>query len=142
MSQSMQTPKENPFLGLKPYGEKDQLYGRDRDLFLMTDHIFCARTTLLFAGSGVGKTSFINAKIIPELNSQYASIIYHKEWAIGQPLENLLNSIAGHLDVAGASSGVPLAATVAAGSQNAPPVQPCSFAAGNKLAGYLKQFIS
>ena len=71
----MQIRRENPFLGLKPYREEDQLYGRDKDLFLMTDRIFCARTTLLFAGSGVGKTSFINAKIIPDLKSQYSSII-------------------------------------------------------------------
>lgn len=138
----MQIRKENPFLGLKPYSEKDQLYGRDKDLFLMTDRIFCSRTTLLFAGSGVGKTSFINAKIIPELNSQYASIIYHKEWAIGQPLENLLNCIAKHLPAADASPAVAVAAAVAAGTQDASPVEPPLFDAGNKLACYLKQFIS
>jgi len=60
--------RENPFLGLKPYELEDRkkLYGRDKDLILMKDRIFSARTTLLFAGSGVGKTSFLNAKIRPE----------------------------------------------------------------------------
>ena len=76
----MPTPKENPFLGLKPYELRDRqkLYGRDKDLFLMKDRIFSSRTTLLFAGSGVGKTSFINAKIIPELKGQY-HVVYHNQ---------------------------------------------------------------
>jgi len=90
----MQTNKQNPFLGLKPYEEKDRkkLYGRDRDLFLMQDRIFSGRTALLFAGSGVGKTSFIKAKIIPELQRQY-DIIYHNQWSIEDPLTALVNSI-------------------------------------------------
>ena len=90
----MQTPKENPFLGLKPYEliDRQKLYGRDKDLFLMKDRIFSSRTTLLFAGSGVGKTSFINAKIRPELEGQY-HIVYHNQWAIGDPLHALVKSI-------------------------------------------------
>ena len=90
----MQTNNQNPFLGLKPYelADRRKLYGRDKDLFLMKDRIFCARTSLLFAGSGVGKTSFINAKIIPELQGQY-TIIYHNQWAVDQPLVGLLKAI-------------------------------------------------
>lgn len=78
----MQDIKENPFLGLKPYERKDRkrLYGRDKDLILMKDRIFSARTTLLFAGSGVGKTSFLNAKIRPEFEGQYC-VIYHNQWS-------------------------------------------------------------
>jgi WD40 repeat protein len=136
----MQIRKENPFLGLKPYGENDHLYGRDKDLFLMTDRIFCARTTLLFAGSGVGKTSFINAKIIPELKSQYASIIYHNKWAIGQPLENLMQSIVERLPAADPSPSPAVAAV--AGSQDAAAAKPPSIDVSNKLACYLKQFRS
>lgn len=136
----MQTPKENPFLGLKPYGLEDQLYGRDKDLFLMTDRIFCARTTLLFAGSGVGKTSFINAKISPELKSQYDSIIYHNQWAIGQPLEKLLNSIAEHLPAVEVAPAVVMAA---AGPQNASTEKPPHpFLISNKFAPYFKKFIN
>ncbi|HET6980091.1 MAG TPA: WD40 repeat domain-containing protein [Pyrinomonadaceae bacterium] len=91
----MANPEQNPFLGLKPYEPKDRqrLYGRDKDLFLMKDRIFSCRTTLLFAASGVGKTSFINAKIIPDLEGQY-SIIYHNQWSIGDPLGALEKSIA------------------------------------------------
>lgn len=90
----MQNPQVNPFLGLKPYEPKDRLrlYGRDKDLFLMKDRIFSCRTTLLFAASGVGKTSFINAKIIPDLEGQYC-IVYHNQWSIGDPLSELKKSI-------------------------------------------------
>ena len=130
----MQPPRENPFLGLKPYGVRDQLYGRDKDLFLMTDRIFGARTTLLFAGSGVGKTSFINAKIIPELDSQYASIIYHNQWAIGPPLENLLKSIDKHLPA--------VAPSPAGASENGSPVKLPASLVNNKLAVYLQRFIN
>jgi WD40 repeat protein len=75
----METNPPNPFKGLRPYQEDDRLFGRDRDLVLMTDRIFSAPTTLLFAGSGVGKTSFLNAKVIPELKEQYC-VIWHNRW--------------------------------------------------------------
>ncbi len=72
---------ENPFKGLRPFEPKDKekLFGRDRDLFLMKDRILSSRTTLLFAGSGVGKTSFLNAKIIPALQERY-HVIWHNRW--------------------------------------------------------------
>ncbi len=77
----METNPPNPFKGLRPYCEddSDRLFGRDRDLVLMKDRIFSARTTLLFAGSGVGKTSFLNAKVIPELRKQ-CTVIWYNRW--------------------------------------------------------------
>jgi WD40 repeat protein len=77
----METNPPNPFKGLRPYKQedRDRLFGRDRDLILMKDRIFSARTTLLFAGSGVGKTSFLNAKVIPEIEKQCA-VIWHNRW--------------------------------------------------------------
>ncbi len=77
----MEPPPQNPFKGLRPYQQSDRekLFGRDRDLILMKDRIFSARTTLLFAGSGVGKTSFLNAKVIPELKKQCV-VVWHNRW--------------------------------------------------------------
>ncbi|MEA2204135.1 MAG: hypothetical protein QOE77_911 [Blastocatellia bacterium] len=71
----------NPFKGLKSYDETDRqrLFGRDRDLILMSDRISSGRTTLLFAGSGVGKTSFLKAKIVPEMRRQY-SVVLQNRW--------------------------------------------------------------
>jgi WD40 repeat protein len=78
----MEPSAENPFKGLQPYSQQDQqkLFGRDKDLILIKDRIYSAKTTLLFAGSGVGKTSFLNAKVIPEFKQQY-DVFYHNEWA-------------------------------------------------------------
>jgi WD40 repeat protein len=77
----MPTYPPNPFKGLRPFKEEDheKLFGRDRDLILITDRISSARTTLLFAGSGVGKTSFLNAKVIPELQKDY-QVVWHNRW--------------------------------------------------------------
>lgn len=90
----MVAPLPNPFLGLQPFRQEDRrkLYGRDADLILAKDRIFSARTTLLFAGSGVGKTSFLNAKVIPDLKPQY-TVVYHNQWAIDEPLISLGKSL-------------------------------------------------
>jgi len=85
----------NPFKGLRPYEENDQvpLFGRDRDLVVMQDRILTSRTTLLFANSGVGKTSFLQARLIPEIKSRY-SVCYYNEWTGQDPLQGLLRTIA------------------------------------------------
>jgi hypothetical protein len=71
----------NPFPGFQPYNraDRDRLFGRDEDLALLRSRLLSGRTTLLFAGSGVGKTSFLNAKVIPELQEYYFPI-YHNRW--------------------------------------------------------------
>src|SRR5215813_3297228 len=78
---SSDPPIKNPFKGLRPFKQEEQeeLFGRERDLILMKDRILSSRTTLLFAGSGVGKTSFINAKVIPALKERYC-VIWHNRW--------------------------------------------------------------
>lgn len=74
-------PRKNPFKGLQPFEleDQDRLFGRERDLILIKDRILSCRTTLLFAGSGVGKTSFLNAAVIPELSKRY-SVVWHNRW--------------------------------------------------------------
>ena len=74
-------PLTNPFKGLQPFEQEDEpkLFGRERDLILFKERILSSRTTLLFAGSGVGKTSFLNAKVIPELTKRYC-VIWHNRW--------------------------------------------------------------
>ena len=128
----MPSDNQNPFLGLKPYelADRRKLYGRDKDLFLMKDRIFSARTCLLFAGSGVGKTSFINAKLAPELQGQY-TIIYHNQWAVDQPLVGLLKKI---------KSQLPPDEQAAQGASD-PEVKkiPCFYVA-NSLVFYLNRF--
>ena len=72
----------NPFLGFQPYGRSNRLFGRDEDLALLQSRLLSCRTTLLFAGSGVGKTSFLNSKVRPELGKLYDTY-YHNRWQSG-----------------------------------------------------------
>jgi len=86
----------NPFKGLEPFGPGDTLFGRDADLTLVTDRIFRSKTTLLFAGSGVGKTSFFCAKFIPEVQERYADqlqVCYHNKWSGDDPLKALKDTL-------------------------------------------------
>lgn len=94
----METIPANPFKGLRPYSQqdRDKLFGRDRDLILMKDRIFSARTTLLFAGSGVGKTSFLNAKVIPELKKQCA-VVWHNRWTGADEIQDDVEARQDHL---------------------------------------------
>src|SRR6266702_7735794 len=69
------------------------LFGRDGDLTLMMDRLMCRPATLMFAGSGVGKTSFLNAKLAPELENRYFVCI-HSSWASEQPLGGAWASLA------------------------------------------------
>jgi WD40 repeat protein len=77
----------NPFRALASYKHEDHklLFGRDGDLTLMVDRLMSRRATLLFAGSGVGKTSFLEAKLIPDLEDRYF-ICSHRKWAALSPL--------------------------------------------------------
>lgn len=83
-------PADNPFQGVGPFTRSDhhRFFGRDADHGLICSRLLSARTTLLFAGSGVGKTSFLNAKLIPELEQTYG-IVYHNQWAGEEPLKLL-----------------------------------------------------
>lgn len=92
----MNTAQNNPFKGLEPLGPGDMLFGRDGDLTLVTDRIFRSKTTLLFAGSGVGKTSFFRAKFIPDINARYGEEVqvrYYNEWAREDPLAGLKDAL-------------------------------------------------
>jgi hypothetical protein len=84
----------NPFKGLRPYSEEDagKIFGRERDLALIHDRIFSGKTTLLFAGSGAGKTSFLQAKLMPETKSGHR-VFYHGQWATGEPLSSLRETL-------------------------------------------------
>lgn len=62
---------ENPFVGLVTYREQDQLFARDSDVEVIVSRMWAGRITVLFAGSGVGKSSFLNAKLIPSIRGRF-----------------------------------------------------------------------
>src|SRR5690242_9781083 len=91
----IEVEKANPFRGLEPYDEKDQLYGRDSDLLILEDRVYSGRVTLLFSAPGAGKTSFLRAKAKPAFSGSFYCC-YMREWGRWEvdPYESLLKSIA------------------------------------------------
>ena len=79
------TQHSNPYPGLKPYTQSDwqRFYGRDQDSAILIDKLLTHRLTLLFAASGVGKSSLLNASVIPQIKSaegENLDVIDSSDW--------------------------------------------------------------
>ncbi len=61
---------ERPYVGLVPFDEKDAAYffGRERETDLIVANLTASRLTLLYAPSGVGKSSVLRAGVLPQLH--------------------------------------------------------------------------
>jgi len=61
---------ECPYVGLVPFDEKDAPYffGRQRESDLIVANLTASRLTLLYAPSGVGKSSVLRAGVLPALH--------------------------------------------------------------------------
>ena len=58
-----------PYIGPRPYerDDQDQFFGRDHEAYEFISLIISSREVLFYAQSGTGKTSLLNAKVIPVL---------------------------------------------------------------------------
>ncbi len=67
-------PRENPYVGLLPFGEDDVtwFFGRDREQRIIGANLRSARLTLLYGASGVGKSSVLLAGVVPALRKLVA----------------------------------------------------------------------
>jgi AAA+ ATPase superfamily predicted ATPase len=61
--------KDNPYIGPRPYElqEFHNFYGREKEARDLLSLILANRLVLFYAQSGAGKTSLLNAQIIPNL---------------------------------------------------------------------------
>lgn len=66
---SMQPIPPNPYVGPVPFLDGQTLYGRTRDTQALADLLISKRIVLLIAPSGAGKTSLIQAALMPSLRS-------------------------------------------------------------------------
>jgi hypothetical protein len=62
---------ESPFVGLRPFDKADatQFFGRDREARDLVSLIHAHPVVFLYAPSGAGKTSLVNAAVIPQLEA-------------------------------------------------------------------------
>ncbi len=87
--------------GAKPFelNDKDIFYGRSTDIRQMTDLVLLEKMVLLYAKSGLGKSSLINAGVIPllheESNFQPLNLRFYsyKPEGFNTPLQVLKNAI-------------------------------------------------
>jgi len=73
-----------PYIGLRPFTEqeKDRFFGRSNETSILLDKIRANRLTLLLAASGVGKSSLLQAGIMPELRTDSnIELIYYNVWS-------------------------------------------------------------
>lgn len=94
--------RKNPWLGLESYKEGEILYGRDDDIRDLSQCVLNDIDTLLYGKSGIGKSSILNAGILPAARrSGYLPVLIrlsHKEkhsylYQINQAIFNaILNS--------------------------------------------------
>lgn len=57
--------RENPWKGLQSYQENDTIYGRDEEIRALYTKILYNTQTVVYGKSGIGKSSIINAGIVP-----------------------------------------------------------------------------
>ena len=79
-----------PYIGLRPYEEKNQdiFFGRDREREILIDKLLVNKLTLLYAATGVGKSSLLRAAVLPQLKQPGKAnldVVYYSDW-VSDPL--------------------------------------------------------
>ena len=64
---------KNPYIGPRPFaaGDHNRFFGRDQEIEEITSHLYASRVLVLYAESGAGKTSLLNAGVLPELAADF-----------------------------------------------------------------------
>src|SRR5512133_534530 len=97
--------REGPYKGLRAYVEADgdYFFGRDGDRDLVIANLMASRLTVLYGPSGVGKSSLLQAGVMPHLRrlddesfsyvaTDQAIVVYHASWR-DDPLVDLTESL-------------------------------------------------
>jgi hypothetical protein len=71
------TPAQKRYPGVKPFetAERGLFFGRDRDIEDLLDLIWLEKLVVLFGKSGYGKSSLLNAGILPEIEREAVPIV-------------------------------------------------------------------
>ncbi len=71
------TPVQKRYPGVKPFeiAERGLFFGRDRDIEDLLDLIWLEKLVVLFGKSGYGKSSLINAGLLPEIEREAVPVV-------------------------------------------------------------------
>ena len=67
---AIQAPKPSPYVGPRPFRAGELFYGREDESTDLMGKLLPGGVTLLHSPSGAGKTSLIQASVVPELSKQ------------------------------------------------------------------------
>ena len=67
--------RSNPYVGPRALGPGEPIYGRERELLDLRDLLIAERIVLLYSPSGAGKTSLIQAGLIPEMEREEFAVL-------------------------------------------------------------------
>jgi WD40 repeat protein len=70
-----QNERNNPYVGPRALGPGEPIYGRERELLDLRDLLIAERIVLLYSPSGAGKTSLIQAGLIPEMKREEFGVL-------------------------------------------------------------------
>lgn len=103
------TIRDNPWRGLSSYMEGEVLYGRDDDIRDLSQCVLRDQYTLLYGKSGIGKSSILNAAIIPALRRHgYVPVALRLSHGDTGYLAQIHAAIAGALGASGIRESFPL----------------------------------
>ena len=68
---NLNTKSTNPYVGPRSFETGDALYGRDREVGQLASLLIAERIVLLHSPSGAGKTSLIQAGLLPRLADDF-----------------------------------------------------------------------
>ena len=67
MSSARSKPRTNPFVGPRPFLPGEPLFGRDREVSALRNLLVAERIVALYSPSGAGKTSLVQAGLVPKM---------------------------------------------------------------------------
>ena len=89
------SPDASPYPGLTPFSTEQHSYffGRETESRILLSNMFASRLTVVHGPSGVGKSSLINAGLMPAVNAQDDVLaVVFRQWA-GNPTKQLQRAI-------------------------------------------------
>ena len=97
-----------PYVGLRPFtaAERAYFFGRERDQRVIAANLFASSLTVLYGPSAVGKSSVLQAGVVPQLSLEpHTAIVYFATW---QDASYLARLRADCRDAVTAAHGAPL----------------------------------